>query len=244
MGIDTRRLVDRVVQRIGEDVVAASIEAGESLPTEPALGRQLGVSRSVLREALRVLASKGLIETRPRLGTRVRPREDWNLLDPDVLSWLSAAEPPERFARELFGLRRVVEPTVAALAAGCIRPAELHALEDSLAAMIAAGEDAALFYESDLRFHQALLRAVGNRLVQALGGVVGEALELNLRLSLRAPMGQQKSIPLHRAVLQAVRAGNSDGARAAMARLIDEAEQDALGSLAGRRQRPNRPAAR
>ena len=232
--IDNRGLADRVVHRIGEEIVSGSVAPGETLPNEAELCRQLGVSRSVLREAVRVLVSKGLIETRSRLGTRVRPMDAWSLLDPAVLTWLSAAGPQDRFVRELFGLRRVVEPAVAALAAEGIGADDLAELEASLAAMVDAGDDPEEFFGPDLRFHQAILRAVGNSLVQALGDMVNQAMELNLRLSLEAPLGQQKSIPLHRAVLDAIRGHRPDAARDAMTRLIDDAEQDVRHALAAR----------
>ena len=194
----------------------------------------------MLREGVRVLVSKGLIETRSRLGTRVRPPEAWSLLDPAVLTWLSAAEPQDRFVRELFGLRRVVEPAVAALAAECIGADDLAELEASLDAMIEAGDDPDRFFGPDLRFHQAVLRAVGNSLVQALGDMVNQAMEVNLRLSLEAPLGQQKSIPLHRAVLEAIRSRRPNTAREAMTRLIDDAEQDVWHALAAERKPPAR----
>ena len=104
--IETSGLVDAVVHRIGRNIVSGQLKPGHTLPNESALCEQLGVSRSVLREAVRVLVSKGLLERKSRLGTRVRPPEAWSLLDSDVLDWLSAREPRDRFVRELFGLRR------------------------------------------------------------------------------------------------------------------------------------------
>jgi DNA-binding FadR family transcriptional regulator len=233
--IDNRGLAERVVHQIGQEIVSGSLEPGRTLPNEAELCQQLGVSRSVLREAVRVLVSKGLIETRSRLGTRVRLPDAWSLLDPAVLTWLSAVEPQDRFVRELFGLRRVVEPAVAALAAECIVASDLAALEASFEDMIEAGDDPERFFGPDLRFHQTILLAVGNSLVRALGEMVNQAMEFNLRLSLEAPLGQQKSIPLHRAVLEAIRDRRPDAARDAMTRLIDDAEQDVWHALAAKR---------
>src|SRR4249920_2142636 len=115
--ISGRGLLGRVVNRIGMRIIGGDIAPAASLPNEADLCTQLGVSRTIVREATKVLASKGLLESRPKTGTRVRPPESWNLLDPDVLAWQWAAMPRAEFVREIFELRRAFEPTVAALAA-------------------------------------------------------------------------------------------------------------------------------
>ena len=99
--IETSGLVDKVVRRLGQDIISGLFKPGDTLPNESALCERLGVSRSVLREAVRVLVSKGLLQRKSRLGTRVCPPEVWSLLDSDVLGWLSAIDPPDRFVREL-----------------------------------------------------------------------------------------------------------------------------------------------
>lgn len=229
-------LVGRVVHRIGQDVVAGRLKPGETLPNEADLCEQLGVSRSVLREAVRVLASKGLLETKARLGTRVRDTEAWSRLDPAVLSWQSAISPPDHFVRELFGLRRVVEPMVAEMAARCIGEEALASLEASFRDMVEAGDDPERYFEPDFQFHQLILAAADNSLVYTLGQTIKQALEITLRLSLPAPRGQQRATPLHRAVLDAIRNRLPDAAREAMVRLIDDAEEDVWQSLAASRE--------
>jgi GntR family transcriptional regulator, galactonate operon transcriptional repressor len=225
-------LVDKVVHRIGRDIVTGLFKPNDTLPTESALCEQLGVSRSVLREAVRVLVSKGLLDRKSRLGTRVCLPEAWSLLDSDMLSWLSSAEPRDRFVHELFGLRRMVEPAIASLAAECMSEADIKELADCHRDMIAAGDDADRFFKPDFRFHQIILRSVNNSLVRALGRIIMQALEINLRLSLAAPLGQQRSVPQHRAVLEAIRERNPEAAREATIRLIDEAEEDVWNALA------------
>ena len=131
--------------------------------------------------------------------------------DSDVLGWLSAIDPPDRFVRELFGLRRAVEPAIAALAAQSMSAVDLAALEACHRDMIAAGDDADRFFEPDFCFHRIIMRSVENSLVQALGRIMMQALEINLRLSLGAPLGQQKSVPQHGAVLEAIRRAGSGG---------------------------------
>ena len=231
-------LVDKVVHRIGRDIVTGVFKPTATLPTESALCEELGVSRSVLREAVRVLVSKGLLDRKSRLGTRVCPAETWDLLDSDMLGWLSMAEPRDRFVRELFGLRRAVEPAIASLAAECMSEADIKELGDCHRDMIAAGDDVDRFFKPDLRFHQIILRSVDNSLVRALGRIIMQALEINLRLSLAAPLGQQRSVPQHLAVLEAIRERNPEAAREATIRLINEAEEDVWNALAvGRKER-------
>jgi GntR family galactonate operon transcriptional repressor len=233
--IENLRLVDQVVHCFGRDIISGLLKPTETLPKESAVCDQLGVSRSVLREAVGVLVSKGLLESKSRLGTRVCLPEAWSLLDSDVLSWLGSVEPRDRFVRELFGLRRAVEPAIAALAAESMSAVDLEKLEACHRDMILAGDDADRFFEPDFRFHRIILGSVNNSLVQALGRIVMQALKMNLRLSLAAPLGQQRSVPQHGAVLEAIRQRNPEAARQAAIRLINDAEEDVWQALADSR---------
>jgi len=132
-------------------------------------------------------------------------------------------------------LRRAVEPAIAALAADSMSAADLTALEACHRDMIAAGDDADRFFEPDFSFHRIIMRSVENSLVQALGRIIMQALEINLRLSLAAPLGQQKSVPQHGAVLEAIRQRNPEAAREATTRLINDAEEDVWHALALKR---------
>ena len=226
-----RNLPGRLVHEIGAKIVAGALAPGTVLPNESDWGAQLGVSRTVLREATKLLISKGLVESRPKTGTRVREPIFWNLLDADVLSWQLSAAPLDRFVRELFELRRVVEPAVAALAAVRRSPQQIEELEAAYQGMIAADNDNHRFIEPDTRFHHTILSAVDNGMLRALGVVVETALALTLRLSLDNPRGQSHSIPLHRAVLDAIRIRDSRAAERAMRKLIDGAESDVKSAL-------------
>src|SRR5207344_1945218 len=143
-------------------IIGGDIAPAASLPNEADLCTQLGVSRTIVREATKVLASKGLLESRPKTGTRVRPPESWNLLDPDVLAWQWAAMPRAEFVREIFELRRAFEPTVAALAAMRASKDDLRIMAAALDAMDAAGDDGRRFIGPDTEFHRTILAAVGN----------------------------------------------------------------------------------
>jgi DNA-binding FadR family transcriptional regulator len=236
-----RSLVDRVVQRIGQDIVSQRFAPGDSLPNETEWCEELRISRSVLREGLRVLVSKNLITIRSRLGGRVRDRSEWNLLDPDILVWRSHGGDQEIFAAELFELRRTIEPAATALAAARISDAQLSVLSRAYDDMAKAGEDTARFFEPDNRFHHTILGAVGNSLFQALAQTIMVALDITLRMALDAPKGQQQSLPLHKAVLDALVVRDATAASAAMLRLVDSSERDVAEAQAMRRKPARRP---
>jgi DNA-binding FadR family transcriptional regulator len=207
------------------------MKPGQSLPREDEWADELGVSRTVLREATKVLISKRLVESRPKAGTKVRAVVDWNILDPDVLSWRLKAAPREQLVRELFELRRILEPAIAARAAEKATEQDIEALTVAYAAMERAADDSDRFIGPDAEFHKTIVRSVENRMVDALGGVIDAALTLSLKLSLDAPDGQRPSLPLHRKVLDAIRRHDRNGASRAMELLIDNAQQDALRAL-------------
>lgn len=229
--LSTRGLLGHVIHAIGLKVLAGELRPGELLPNEAVWSELLGVSRTVLREATKVLISKGLLESRPKTGTRVRPIESWNLLDPDVLAWQMARGPREPFIREIFELRRAFEPSVAALAVLRASKRQLKEMADALEEMDMAGDDGRRFIGPDTRFHSTIFDAVDNGMLRSLSGVIKTALTISMYLSLETPRGQRHSVPHHRAVLDAFRARDPDAARAAMDRLIDDAEDDALRAL-------------
>jgi DNA-binding FadR family transcriptional regulator len=239
-----RSLVDQVVETIGQDIVSAVYPPGAQLPNESEWCEKLEVSRSVLREALRVLVSKNLIDIRSRAGGRVRGDAEWNLLDPDILHWRSQGGDRETFVRELFELRRVIEPAAAGLAAARIGGRQLQDLTEALTEMMAAGEDTAQFLKPDVRFHRIILDSVGNALFRALGQAITVALDITLRLSLDAPQGQQASLPLHRTVLEAITQRDSEAASAAMLALVNASERDVAEARtnAPKSRRPQLPA--
>src|SRR5438045_4398517 len=133
-----RNLHGQVVHELGKRIVGGACAPGEALPNEEELCRELGISRTALRESVKVLAAKGLVESRPRIGTRVRASECWNLLDPDVLAWRCATSPEPSFALQLNEMREIIEPASAALAARKRNQTQLRHIEDAYSAMAAA----------------------------------------------------------------------------------------------------------
>jgi DNA-binding FadR family transcriptional regulator len=208
------------VHQIGVGIVRGEFEPGQPLP-EDGLGTEPGVSRTVLREAIKVLAAKGLVESRPKTGTRVRPRSDWNLLDPDVLAWQLEGGPTPEFLEDALELRRMIEPGAARLAAERATDEEVVALEEALAAMGEA-KDLEAWIEPDVLFHSILVRAARNELLERLSPIVSTMLRTLFMVSSRPPRTFTRALPLHEAIIDAVRAHDPDLAEAATLRLLED----------------------
>ena len=189
------------------------------LPREAELMETFGVSRTVLREALRTLTSKGLIESRPRVGTRVRPKPAWNLLDVDVLDWYSRVAEPMAFALKLQEMREMIEPYAASLAASSYTDHTFRALESAHAAMVAA-RNVDEWVRADLLFHLSVLTACSNELLIPLGTLIERTLEAQLRLNAKRAEVFNASLAEHTAVFDAIRVRDASAARAAMAGLL------------------------
>jgi GntR family transcriptional regulator, galactonate operon transcriptional repressor len=210
---------------IGQRIVAGEWLEGGALPTEADLSRELNVSRASLREAIKLLAGKGLIRSTPRRGTIVQSPTTWNRLDPDVLLWQASEGPTTRFVRDLFELRRMIEPEAAALAARRASEAERSAIAEAFAAMEGAA-DVEASIGADLAFHRAIIRATGNDLLAAFSPAIEASLAVSFTVS-RAGETQPHVVPMHRAVALPILAGDEAGARAAMNALLDRSEADA-----------------
>ncbi|ADU38431.1 DNA-binding FadR family transcriptional regulator [Variovorax boronicumulans] len=230
----------RTLELLGEAIVAGRYAIGASIPSEPVLGEELGVSRTVVREAIKSLAAKGLIVTGPKVGTRVLPQDKWNWFDPDVITWQSRAGLTPEFLRDLQDLRRVVEPAAVRLAAERAEEKDIEEIERAYAGMKEAIENGGDYVTFDLRFHNGLLSAARNRMLAQMSKALNALLRTSFEISTAKPDGPALSLPMHRAVLDAVILRNPDKAERAVIRLIDGARQDiedVLGSR-GRRRLP------
>lgn len=223
-----------LLNRLGTDILRGDLPPGTQLANVEDLSATYGVSRTVIREVIRVLTDKGMLEARPRTGTRVRARMHWNFLDPDVLAWRygSASEPAD--TRALFELRRAIEPAAGALAAERATPEQIEELEGYYALMDLHADDNARFAEPDLAFHQLILRMTGNELIGSLGALTEAALVISFRLTDANPLGQRPSLPLHRKVIECIKQRDSAGAHDALLRLLDDAETDVQRAIAAR----------
>jgi DNA-binding FadR family transcriptional regulator len=224
---------------IGGQIVAGTYPPGSSIPPEAALCLELGVSRTVIREAVKSLVAKGLLVTGPKVGTRVLASEQWNWFDPDVVAWQSKAGLTREFLRDLQELRRVVEPAGVRLAAERATAHDIAEIEAAYAGMKDAIENGGDYVTHDLRFHQGLLRACHNRMVVQMSKALGALLRTSFEISTTRPEGPTLSLPLHRAVLDAVIARAPQKAEKAILVLIDNAREDIEQVLASRRKLPS-----
>lgn len=210
----------QIVHAIGRQILSGEIRPGELLPAPPGLP----ASRTVLREAIKVLAAKGLVYSRPRTGTRVSPRQAWNLLDPDVLAWQQHGASSVAFLKKLTEVRLIVEPAAAELAAQRAGATAVQAIAEAYRDMEAAlggrAEDYETFDQADMRFHQAIVRACGNDLLEQMSQVVYWALLVSFHATSRLRGRARASLPHHRAILEAIRAHRARHAGQAMRRLV------------------------
>ncbi|MFF0311235.1 FadR/GntR family transcriptional regulator [Streptosporangium sp. NPDC004379] len=220
-----RGMHGRVVDGVGLRVVRGELVPGDTLDMD-ALAVEFDVSRTAIREALKVLAGKGLIDARPKRGTFVRERRAWNLIDPDVLRWQFEAFTDPSMLEKLAEIRAMVEPSAAALAARRRTGEDLAEMEAALADMERADPADESIVDADLRFHRALIAATHNELVEQLAVVI----EIGLQARDRYVHGHRVSIKRgyewHRDVAEAVRDQDAEGARNRMLALLDEATRD------------------
>jgi len=222
-----RGVHELVIEEIGASIIAGDFPPGALLPSEAELCEAMGVSRTGLREALRVLAAKGLVEAKPKVGTLVRAREHWNYLDADILAWRLRSRDADTVIGELYELRHLIEPMAAALAARNANAADLETMLKAYRDMEAAGDDGVKITAPDLKFHRAIIEASGNRLFSSLAHVLQAALSVNFDLVRDAPRGHRHSMPAHQKVLEAIADRNANAARVAMQELIEDSQRDA-----------------
>jgi DNA-binding FadR family transcriptional regulator len=223
---------------LGQAILSGRYAVGTSLPPEPVLCEALGVSRTVVREAIKSLVAKGLISTGPKVGTRVLTDEQWNWFDPDVITWQAQVGLTPQFLRDLQELRAVVEPAAVRMAAEKATAADIADMEDAYQGMKYAIEHGGDYVVHDLRFHQGLLTASHNRMLIQMGKALSALLRTSFELSTRVKDGPRSSLPLHRAVLDAVISRSPDKAERALMVLINGANEDIERVLSTRRKLP------
>ncbi|MFH8571395.1 FadR/GntR family transcriptional regulator [Streptomyces sp. NPDC017993] len=210
------------VEALAQRIVDGTYGEGETL-SSPELMEELDLSQTLLREAIKVLVTKGLLGTRQEHGTVVRPRDEWNLLDADVLRWKLAAGPSSDFFADVLELRRSIEPAAAALAAERRTDDDLAALNAALSAMAATGGDAELLVRADASFHTAMLIASNNRFYAQMYRVIVPVI---IQRDRAAHAEGASEHPAHAAVVEAVRDRDVDGAYMAMLELLDKSARD------------------
>jgi DNA-binding FadR family transcriptional regulator len=221
--IRRERLYDQLTRQIALGIMRGKIGRGESgLSTEGDLCRHFSVSRTILRESVKVLAAKGLIELRPKTGIRVRPRDEWNLVDPDLLIWLCEAGVDEDFVRDLCEVRLIVEPAAAELAAARATAKEVEAILHYYDRIESNPDNEAARLEADRNFHATIFAACHNVFLTQMNTTVGVALRATQRIGVHLPEVMQESVRAHKEVADAIAAHDRAGARAAMERLVKQ----------------------
>ena len=215
----------RIVRDLGLAIVSGELQPGDRLPAEAVLLEKYEISRPVLREAVRVLVAKGLVVSKQRAGALVRPRNEWHLLDPDVLYWLIQAKPQQEFLGSLMEVRRIFEPAAAALAAKAATEEQLRGIAAAYAGMEAASNVEELL-EPDLAFHRRIAEATGNDLLAYIGNMLSLALRESIILSSQLPNTHALSLPRHKAILTALRNRDPLGARQATLVQLEETGAD------------------
>jgi len=220
----TRGLHGQIVEELARRIMSGQLPEGATINLAE-LQTDLGVSLTAIREALKVLTAKGLVDARQKRGTFIRPRSDWNLLDADMIRWhFNDTDARPELLEELHEVRGIVEPAAARLAALRAEDKHIAALDEALAAMASATDDLAAV-TADLAFHRALLAASGNELLTKMEVIMETGLADRDRLVHKAKPSDDP-VPSHRRVVDAVRAHDPVAAELAMQELLAKAAED------------------
>jgi DNA-binding FadR family transcriptional regulator len=213
---------DLVATGIGQSIMQGRFPIGSTLPGDAELMAFFGVSRTALREAMKTLAAKGLIESKTKVGTKVLSRESWNMFDADILEWHLQLGVDAQFLGWLFEIRQSLEPLACATAAMRRTPEQLRKMQEALLAMYRCEKSRHGFTKADLAFHQAILEASGNPFLQSIGSVIGAALGTSFTISSPVSSDEQfkRVMDQHQAVFDAIEQRNSAAASDAMSALI------------------------
>lgn len=215
-------LSQRMVQELGRTIICGEF-IDDSLPTEAELCEQFGVSRSAVREAVKMLSAKGLITSKPRQGIRIQPEDQWNIFDPDLLRWVLESKPSLHVLKEFLQVRIAIEPEAAALAARYADPARLEVIEKALEGMRKAEANSKEDLEADIAFHVSILYASNNRFYIRLRDFISTALRVSISHTNPIKGNHEGVVEDHSKVFNAIKNRNPECARQAMLALIDEA---------------------
>ncbi|GAA0344115.1 FadR/GntR family transcriptional regulator [Bowmanella denitrificans] len=202
-------LTHQLVHELGKAIVREQFAVGEGLPSEAEICNRYQISRTATREAVKMLAAKGLLVSRPRKGITVQSREHWNLFDPDVLDWILSSTPSLQTLRDFLQLRLAIEPEAAALAAKNAKPEDIKAIGNALARMKAAEEGLEDPLEADIDFHSAILRASKNPFFMQLRSFIETALKVSIRFTNQFKGVDTASYEEHRKIYDAIAAGDA-----------------------------------
>lgn len=231
------RFTNDIVEQLGGMIVRGDAPAGGSLPIEAELATQFNASRTIVREAIKMLTAKGLVGSRPRRGTYVEPQSNWNLLDPDVLRWTLQQSYSLSLVRDFLILRLGIEPIAAQEAARLAGQEDLEAIKSCLESMGEAGKNSDEVLAADIAFHVAILHASGNRFLFQFSTMIETALRFSIRATNRSKGVTGPNIADHNAIYTAIAEGDEKGAYNASRALLDEAVEliDRLDTVTGQK---------
>jgi len=220
-----KNLNAQLVDTLGLRIVNGHYKEGEQLPVESELCVEFGVSRSIMREATKILSAKGLLASRPRIGTLVRERMHWNLLDTQVLAWITESMQPEAYLDMMFEARLAIEPRSSAIAAEKATKEDIRRIKQAYIDM-AAATDLSESLEPDIRFHQAIMDATHNDIIQYMGHTLHSTLAISIQLTSWHPDNHLASLPKHEAIYKAIAARDPQAALEATRTLLIDSRKD------------------
>jgi GntR family galactonate operon transcriptional repressor len=223
-------LSEMVAGSIGRRIVSGEFKPGDLLPTEPRIQAEFGVSRTAVREAVRLLSAKGLTLSRPKIGTRVRPMTDWNMLDPEVLRWQVDESPTEQFIHDLFDMREILEPAACSRAAERATEDQIEILRVAMDGLQNEARGSPEQIKADIDFHMAILEASQNPMLRSVGAMIQSALSITFSLSWRTAM-RDDAVIQHRDVYNAIRDRKAEEAFMAMRRLLRSSKGDVTDAI-------------
>jgi DNA-binding FadR family transcriptional regulator len=228
--IKRQRLHDQITRYLAMQILQGKLRDGvPGFSSETELSDYLQVSRTALRESIKVLAAKGLVEVRPKLGIRVKPREEWNLMDPDLLTWQGEAGVDDLFVRNLCEVRLIVETAACELAAVRGSEKDFARIQDVYRQAESVAHDSLAYGEADINFHNAIFSACKNELLKQMSTTIGKALRSVQRITRH--LSPSVGLPLHKAVADAVCRRDSRAARKAMRTLAVASAETLYGVL-------------
>ena len=228
-----------IVQSLGKAIALGEHPQGEPLQAEALLCENFEASRTVLREAVKMLTAKGMLDARPRRGTIVLPESDWNLSDPDILNWMLERKGSLPIIAEFVDMRLAIEPAAAGLAALNLNDHTRQDLQNAINRMEAAanGEDDHL--DADIAFHVGILAASNNRFFWNMRHTIEVALRFSIRMTNRIKGVERASVEDHRHILNFILAADQQGAELAMRELLNEAKTLVTNALKAQTTRPH-----
>ena len=217
----------QILDRMGEQICSGYYAPGHVLPSEPELAQQMAVSRITIRETVKSLSAKGMLDVRRRTGTVVTARARWQLFDPDVIAWRAKAGTVDKaLIADLMELRRIIEPQAAKLAALRATDSQRRELGYAYEAMAAAVAGNGAYVPADLAFHTVILSACHNQFIQQMQTALSAILQASFALSAEVAGGPARSLPMHATLFKAIEQSDPDAAERAALVLIDRAAHD------------------